>query len=119
MKAVSFSYATIYGLTTKSIILPAKIRCFSQFQNCFAVLIDKNDKLSIDENNRNVYGYNYTGDIIWQIFPPHLLPYGENSSYMEMFPDRETGKLFVFNSNSCRYLVEPETGEMLSREFVK
>lgn len=75
-------------------------------------------KVTMDEHpddRRNVIAVDRDGTIRWQL--PEL-PDAEPRPYTRIFT-KEGEDLWVHNSSGNLYRVDPETGEVLDREFVK
>lgn len=65
--------------------------------------------------NENVFGVSFDGEVLWQVAPQRYL--GDDSPYTGM--NYEDGKAGLYNWDSTLYVVEPMTGELISKRFVK
>jgi len=64
--------------------------------------------------NENVFGVSFDGEVLWQVAPQRYL--GDDSPYTGM--NYEDGKAGLYNWDSTLYVVEPMTGELISKRFV-
>lgn len=65
--------------------------------------------------NENVFGVSCDGEVLWQVAPQRYL--GDDSPYTGM--NYEDDKAGLYNWDSTLYVVEPLTGELISKRFVK
>lgn len=82
------------------------------FPEVIIVLLDVPPKANFNEN---VYGVSYDGKVLWQVSPYRHL--GSDSPYTGI--NYESDKAGLYNWDSTLYVVEPETGQLINKRFVK
>ena len=100
----------------RSICLNGHMRGLILVDKLFIVLVDQKGG---ENKNRNIYCYNFDGEIAWQIGEPHVFPFGKNSPYVGIGFDRDSEYIWATNSNSYGYLLNPKTGEIIESKFTK
>ena len=117
MKQVSYCHNEIF-IGEETICVKQPILRLVHFDLVFVVLLayERNDT-----ENRNVLAFDYEGNMVWKIPPPHVLlppsyPHPKSCPYHEMHEYECSGKLAVYNSNYNRYIINPDTGEILEKE---
>ena len=65
--------------------------------------------------NENLFGVSYGGKILWQI--EKMEHVSNDSPYMGIAKKNEM--LSAYNWDGFRYLINPETGKIIDKEFVK
>lgn len=65
--------------------------------------------------NENVFGISYEGKILWQILPQQHLD--DDSPYTGM--NYENGNAGLYNWDATLYIVNPLTGQVITKQFVK
>lgn len=121
MKPIFFSHFEIL-VNGKTIYLVRPPVALAQYEDLFVVMVGAHPE---EVNNQNVYAYDYDGNLVWRISPPHIYLGGDrtrknpNSPYTGMLPDLETGLLRVYNCNGYRYFVDPKTGNVLKSMYIK
>ncbi len=66
--------------------------------------------------NENIFGVGYDGKVLWQIVPQQHIR--EDSPYtgINYEPDNKAG---CYNWDSTLYIIEPETGKVIDKQFLK
>lgn len=88
------------------------IRETLNFSEIIIVLLNVPPKANFNEN---VYGVSYNGKVLWQVLPQRHL--SSDSPYTGM--NYEGNKAGLYNWDSTLYIVEPKTGQVINKRFVK
>lgn len=96
----------------KTVRFDYPIRQIVEFPNVIVVLLNiPTGKIF----NENVFGVSCDGMVLWQVAPQRHL--GDDSPYTGM--NYEGDKAGLYNWDSTLYVVEPMTGDLVSKRFVK
>lgn len=106
-------FSTIVLENGNSIKLDVKIQQFKEFKNFIILLTDPTEKGKI--NNENVYSYDLDGKQLWQI--ENLNLFHKNHYYTSIY--FQDSKFYLYNLCGVEVKINPETGEVLSKELIK
>ncbi len=79
------------------------------------VIIRLQEVATNEINNRNLYGYDKNGEMIWQI--EDLTTDGHDSPFMNI--ERISSRLLGYTWDGWRFEIDPYTGKVLSRHITK
>jgi hypothetical protein len=83
-----------------------------KFDDCLVVMIDPPKHVLLNEN---IFGLSYEGKMLWQI--EKIEHVDVDSPYTGL--GLEDSQLTVYNWDGCDYLVDPKTGKIKGRKFVR
>lgn len=84
-------------------------------QNIILVLLNSPPKSFY---NRNIFGVDYFGNIIWQIEEPKYIR-NTDSSFTDIWIDDETNQIKCYNWFGSCHIIDVNTGVIDSGKFVK
>ena len=96
----------------KIVEFPYPIVAIQEFDDFIVVLIDPFMKIIFNEN---IFGVSYEGKITWQIEKTDHL--NMDSPYTGI--GKEEKLLAAYNWDAYDYLIDPKTGKVISKEYVK
>lgn len=100
------------GSIKKMISLPTVIKQFEAFDRVIVVRVHPK---GINFLNENVFGISYEGEILWQIEKVDHVD--KDSPYTGLSKKDEL--LTAYNWDGFDYLIDPNTGKVINKEFVK
>jgi len=83
-----------------------------KFNDCFVIMLGLQKHVIFNEN---IYGVSYDGKILWQIEKNNHLD--EDSPYTGL--GVESNLLTAYNWDGYDYLINPQTGKIIDKKFVK
>ncbi len=112
---ISFEKNKLYidaGSEKKMVEFSYLIGKIETFDDCVIVMIDPPMKTIFNEN---IYGVSYDGKILWQV--EKIEHVDRDSPYTGM--GQEKGLLSAYNWDGFDYRIEPKTGKIIDKIFVK
>lgn len=85
---------------------------YAEYQKTVVVVLDVSGKLKAD---RNVYGINLEGEIVWQLDEGTSI---DGHSYVGLFKDNE-GTIRLVNFDGTQLVVNPNSGEIIDQKWYK
>jgi hypothetical protein len=96
----------------KRVILPLAIEKVECFENVLVVLLDFSTDTIFNEN---VFGVSAEGKVIWQIEKMSYVY--EHSPFTNI--SQENDLLSAYNLDGYDYFIDPKTGKIVDKEFLK
>lgn len=100
------------GLVRKMFQLPSAIKQIEILDQVIAVRVHPE---GVNFINENVFGISFEGKLLWQIEKVEHVD--KDSPYTGL--GRENDLLTAYNWDGFDYLVEPKTGKIIDRKFIK